>query len=95
MPTKEMYIVKMNQQLDEMKEAIDALEVEARKAGGVARKKYLFELTKLRRQAQLLARKLDELKSVAENSWENMIADVEKMRDAFVHSFHYLQSQFK
>ena len=37
--------------------------------------------------------KLDELKAAGEDSWDALVAEMEKIRDAFVHSFKYFKSQ--
>ena len=38
--------------------------------------------------------KLDELKSASEDKWDALVAEMDKIRDAFVHSFHYFKSRF-
>ena len=50
---------------------------------------------KLRQQSDLAVAKLEELKTAGEDSWEKMVAEMEKIRDAFVHSFSYFKSQIK
>jgi len=52
-----------------------------------------LEMTKLRHQSKLAVAKLDELKAAGEDGWDAMVAEMEKMRDAFTHSFHYFKSQ--
>jgi uncharacterized alpha-E superfamily protein len=84
----------MKLQLDELNAAMDELETKAQEAKADARDKYKAEMLKLRHQSELAVDKLDELKSATEDSWENLIAGTEKVRDAFVHSFHYFKSQF-
>ena len=37
--------------------------------------------------------KLAELKAASEATWENMVTEMEKIRDAFSHSFSYFKSQ--
>jgi hypothetical protein len=93
MSTRETYIAKMKLQLDEFNAAIDELEIKAGKATGIARKKYRAEMVMVHRQAQLFLGKLDELKSSSEDAWVDLAAGVDKTREAFVHSFHNLQSQ--
>jgi len=36
---------------------------------------------------------LDELKAATAETWESLVAETEKVRDAFVHSFNYFKSQ--
>jgi hypothetical protein len=51
-----------------------------------ARAKYEAEMAKLRQQSDLAVAKLEELKAAGEDSWEKMVAEMEKIRDA-IHPF--------
>jgi hypothetical protein len=93
MSNRAAYIAKMKLQLDEWNTAMTELEVKARKAKEDVRDKYTAEMSKLRQQSQLAKDKLDELKAAGEDSWESLVAGTEKVRDAFIHSFHYFKSQ--
>jgi hypothetical protein len=33
------------------------------------------------------------MKTASEETWETMVTEMEKVRDAFTHSFHYFKSQ--
>ncbi len=93
MSTKETYIAKMKTQLDELNIEMEKLEAKAKEAKADARAKYQEEMLKLRQQSDLALAKLEEIKAAGEDSWEQMVAEVEKIRDAFVHSFHYFKAQ--
>jgi hypothetical protein len=93
MSNRDTYISKMKLQLDEWNAALDELEAKAREAKEDARDRYTIEMSKLRQQSQLAIDKLDELKAASEESWESLVAGTEKVRDAFIHSFHYFKSQ--
>lgn len=93
MSTRDDYIAKMKLQLDEMNESMTKLEARAQEAKDDARAKYKEEIGKLRHQSKLAVAKLEELKASGEESWDAMVAEMEKMRDAFTHSFHYFKSQ--
>ena len=93
MKNRDQYIAKMKLQLDELNAAMNQLEAKAQEAKHDARDKYKAEMAKLRQQSQLAFDKLDELKAAGEDSWENLAAGTEKVRDALVHSFHYFKSQ--
>ncbi|MES2046847.1 MAG: hypothetical protein V4447_00485 [Pseudomonadota bacterium] len=93
MSTRDSYIEKMKAQLDELNATLNELEVNAHQAKNDVHEKYLAEMSKLREQSQLAIEKLDELKTGGEESWKSMVADTEKVRDAFVKSFHYFKSQ--
>ena len=83
----------VDRQLDELNGKMSELEAKAREAKEDARVKYAEEMSKLRQQSKHAIAKLDELKAASEDSWETLVAEMEKMRDAFTHSFHYFQSQ--
>ncbi|HAY29269.1 MAG TPA: hypothetical protein PK440_05585 [Candidatus Accumulibacter phosphatis] len=93
MSKRDDYIEKMKLQLDEVNAKITSLEAKGQRAKADAADKYEEEMEKLRQQSQLALTKLDELKAAGEDSWDAMVAEMEKIRDAFVHSFKYFKSQ--
>ncbi len=93
MSNKATYIEKMKTQLDELNIEMEKLEAKAKQAKADARAKYQEEMLMLRQQSNLALEKLEEMKAAGEDSWEQLVADVEKIRDAFVHSFHYFKAQ--
>ncbi|MCX9156961.1 hypothetical protein OPU71_12580 [Niveibacterium sp. 24ML] len=93
MSKRDEYIESVKHQLDEMNANMSVLEAKAQEARDDARGKYREELSKLRHQSKLAIAKLDELKSAGEDTWDGMVAEMEKVRDAFVHSFRYFKSQ--
>jgi ribosome recycling factor len=93
MTKKNVYIEKMKHQLDELNANMGKLEASATEAKEDVRAKYKEELRKLRHQSKLATEKFESLVAASEDSWENMMDEMEKMRDAFVHSFHYFKSQ--
>ncbi|MBK7677178.1 hypothetical protein [Accumulibacter sp.] len=93
MSKRDDYIEKMKLQLDEVNAKMSELEAKAKEAKADARAKYADQMAKLREQSQLAVTKLDELKAAGEDSWDAMVAEMEKIRDAFVHSFNYFKSQ--
>ena len=93
MSKRDAYVEKMKLQIDEVNAKIDELEAKAKEAKEDARNKYQEEMSKLRHQSKLAVAKLDELKAAGEDKWEAMVAEMEKVRDAFVHSFNYFKSQ--
>jgi len=90
---RDEYVKKMKLQLDELNATMAKLEAKAQEAKEDARDKYKEEMRKLRHQSKLAAAKLDQLQAAGEDTWETMVAETEKVRDAFVHSFHYFKSQ--
>ncbi len=93
MTSRNVYIAKMKLQLDELNAEMSLLESKAQVAKEEARDKYKEEMAKLRHQSKLAVAKLDDVMAAGEDTWETMVADMEKMRDAFSHSFHYFKSQ--
>ena len=93
MKTKETYIAKMKLQLDELDVQMKALEAKAKDAKDAAHDKYVEDMAKLRAQSKLAKAKFDDLVEAGEDKWDNMVVEMEKVRDAFVHSFNYFKSQ--
>ncbi len=93
MSKRDAYVEKMKQQLDDLNAKMSVVEAKAQEAREDAREKYRKEMTKLRHQSDLAVAKLDEMKSAGEDSWEKMVDEMEKVRDAFTHSFNYFKSQ--
>ncbi len=93
MDKKSVYIEKMKTQLDELNTNMNKLDAKAEEAKDDARAMYKEEMAKLRHQSEVAKGKLDDMKVATEESWEAMVTEMEKVRDAFVHSFHYFKSQ--
>ena len=82
MTTRDVYIEKMKAHLDTLNASMNELEAKAKEAREEARDKYQAEMAKL-----------DDMKAAGADTWEAMVAEMEKVRDAFVHSFSYFKSQ--
>ena len=93
MSKKNAYIEKMKLQLDELNAKMNKVDAMAKDAKEEARDKYQQEMALLRKQSKIAVAKLDEMKTASEETWEAMTAEMEKVRDAFIHSFHYFKSQ--
>ena len=93
MKNKDTYIAKMKLQLDELDVKMSALEIKANDAKDAAHDKYVEEMAKLRHQSKLAKAKFDDLAGAGEDKWDNMVVEMEKVRDAFSHSFNYFKSQ--
>jgi hypothetical protein len=87
------YIARMKIQLDELNAKMMQVETKAQEAKDDARAKYKEEMAKLRPQSKVAAGKLEDLRIAGEDTWETMVAEMEKIRAAFTHSFHYFKSQ--
>lgn len=93
MSKRDEYIAKMKLQLDELDAKAAQLEAKATEVKQDARAKYNEEIAKLRQQSKLAKVKLEELTAAGEDKWEAMVTEIEKIRDAFKHSFNYFKSQ--
>ena len=93
MSKRDDYIEKMKLQLDELNAKMSRVELKAKEAKEDARDKYREEMDKLRAQSKIAVAKLDEIKAAGEDTWETMVTEMEKVRDAFKHSVNYFKSQ--
>nr|WP_295778523.1 hypothetical protein [Rhodoferax sp.] len=93
MNKQSIYIEKMKSQLDELNSNMNKLQAKAEEAKEDARDMYKAEMAKLQDQSKLAVAKLGEMKTASEETWETMVTEMEKVRDAFTHSFHYFKSQ--
>lgn len=93
MNTRETYIAQMKLQLDELNAKMDTLDAKALEVKQDARHLYQEEMRKLRHQSKLASAKLDQIKVSTEETWEALVAEMDKVRDAFKHAFHYFKSQ--
>lgn len=93
MLNRESYIAKLKLQLDELDATLDTLEAKAAQAKVGAREKYQAEMSKLRQQSAATQQKFEELKGAGEEKWDAAVAEMEKVRDALVHSYNYFKSQ--
>ncbi len=93
MSTRDIYITKMKLQLDELNLQMGKLEARAQEAREDMRDKYQAEMKKLHAQSELAKAKLDDMQASSATAWDSMVAEMDKVRDAFVHSFSYFKSQ--
>ena len=93
MLNRETYIAKLKVQLDELDTTLDTLEAKAAQAKAGAREKYETEMRKLRQQSSATQKKFEELKGTGENKWDAAVAEMDKVRDALIHSYNYFKSQ--
>lgn len=93
MTTRDIYITKMKLQLDELNLQMGKLEARGQEAREDLRDKYKAEMAKLHAQSEVAKAKLADMQASSESAWDNMVAEMDKVRDAFVHSFSYFKSQ--
>ena len=88
------YTEKVKQQLDALNTKVDEIEGKMQLAKAEVRASYRAELAKLRLQSEQASDKLDQLQADGEASWDKMVLEMDKVRDAFLHSLNYFKSQF-
>jgi len=93
MTTRDIYITKMKLQLDELNLQMGKLEARAQEAREDLRDNYKAEMAKLHHQSDLARAKLANVQASTETAWDSMVVEMDKVRDAFVHSFSYFKSQ--
>lgn len=93
MSKQDVYVAKMKAQIDELNADLKLLEAKAKEARHDAKEKYDEQMDAVREQSKLATAKLEEVTAAAEGSWHKMVADMEKLRHAFINSFHYFKSQ--
>lgn len=93
MSKRDEYTAKIKAQLDEWNLQMDDLSAKAKEVKADARENYKAEMAKLREQSKLARAKYEELKDAGEDKWDKAVAEMEKIRDAVVHSFKYFKSQ--
>ena len=93
MTKKSVYIETMKSQLDALNDNMNKLQAKADAVKDDARDLYKAEMQKLQAQSKLAVAKLAEIRTANEASWDATVAEMEKVRDAFTHSFHYFKSQ--
>jgi predicted nucleic acid-binding Zn-ribbon protein len=91
---REDYATKVKLQLDELNASVNVLEARMHEAKEEVRASYRSELAKLRHQSELVSTQLAQIKTSGEASWDKMVQDMDKLRDALRHSLNYFKSQF-
>ncbi len=87
------YTAAMKRQLDLLNARIGTLEAKAQEATLELREAYHSELNAARHQSSLAMAKLAEIRTAGADSWDLMVAEMDKLRDAFKHSFKDFKSR--
>ena len=82
------YAARIKLQLDSLNHDIDALELQANSAKEVVRQRYREELGQLRAQSHQAQEQFNEIKRAGEDTWDKMVVEMDKVRDAFTHAFN-------
>ncbi len=95
MLTKDEYVAETKKRLDEWSAEIDAMEAKANEIKEDARVKYQEQLVVLRAKRDEGEKKLAELQSATETSWEHLKAGTENVWEALKDSAKAFQAHFK
>jgi len=93
MATREEYVAKMKQQLDEWNTEIGRLETRLAEASDATKKRLEPHLAKARDARDVVAKKLSDLKNSGEASWDGARDDVEHVWKVFKQAVNYFKSQ--
>lgn len=93
MSKRDAYVAKIKRDIDQLNAKMTEIEAQAKEVRAEVRDKYMQQMDKLQASSQTAMAKLDEIRSASEESWQQLVADMERLRDAFTHSFHYFKSQ--
>lgn len=91
--TRDEYVEKMKSQLDDWNSEIDKVEARGKEFTGETKKKYDAQISDLRQKVRAVKSKMDELQSSGQDKWEKLMAQINDLSDAIVHSFNYFKSQ--
>jgi uncharacterized protein YicC (UPF0701 family) len=92
---RDEFIEKMKQQLDAINAQISEFEATAEEEGEKVREDFDAQVDKLREHGRQMQAKLEELRAAGDDSWDRMMEETRKIRDAFIHSVNYFRSQLK
>lgn len=95
MPTRDEYVEKMKQQLDELNAHIGELEVKVQAGQEDVEKRAQEQITHLRELYSGMKARLEEMTDAGEESWDTLVAEGDKVWKAFIHSVNYFKSQLK
>ena len=95
MLTKDEYVAEMKKRLDEWSTEIDAMELKADELKEDAKVKYEEQLVALRAKREEGKKKLADLQSATETSWEHMKAGTESFWEALKESAKAFQAHWK
>lgn len=93
MSNRDAYVAKIKLDIDQLNAKMAEIEAQAKDARAEVKDKYAKQMDKLHANSKIAMAKLDEIQAASEDSWQKLVTEMEKLRDAFTHSFHYFKSQ--
>ena len=93
MSNRDAYVAKIKLDIDQLNAKMAEIEAQAKEARAEVKDKYAKQMDKLHANSKIAMAKLEEIQAASEDSWQKLVTEMEKLRDAFTHSFHYFKSQ--
>lgn len=95
MTTRDQYVENLKQTIDELNAKITEAEAKAKDAQADAKAEVDKQLELLKEQAKPLTDKFEQWKEAGEDKFDEYVQEAKKIKDAFIHSYRYFQSQLK
>lgn len=95
MNTRDEYIRKLQQKLDEWNTDIDALAAKARETTTDVKNEYNEQIESLKARQVEARHKIDELRQAGEGAWEDLKSGVELAWSAMAEAIDSVRSRFK
>ena len=92
MTSRDTYVAKMKLQLDELNDRLSEMEAKAKVTRAEVSAGYRADMERLHAQSREAVGKLEELRQAGEDSWESLVAEADKLRQAFSHAFSDFQT---
>jgi len=91
--TRNEYVQKAKQQLDNWNSEIDKIEARGEQLTGDALQKYNNQVYELRQQLNAYQNKLNDLIAGGQENWNALVDELNHISKTFVQSFNYFKSQ--
>lgn len=93
--TRDEFVQKLKDQLDELNGEVDKLEARYDAAESDVRERYREQLADAKTQRARAEKKLQEVRAAGEDAWEDLKGDAEYTWKAFRDSVSYFKSRFR
>lgn len=91
---RDEYLAKAKLQIEELNRKVDALEEKSDEVRAELRESYYQDLIKLRQHASQAADKLRQIKTAGGASWDKLVQEMDRFRDAFAEALERFKSKF-
>lgn len=95
MTSRDEFVKKLKQQIDELNGEVDKLEARADSASAQARAELDKRRAQLEEQRGLAVARLTDIREAGEDNWEHLRDEAEHAMKALHNSFNYFKSHFR